>query len=167
MTAFEVLFRVKHAGALLELSERHPSMRVYTWCNRVNEVLEVEVGDPSEYREVLDEVGRVATIVGESGEGGFHVIESTCFCTPQNSIGMNVEDLPVLLVSPEVMKGGWEHYRLVFFRHEDFAEVVRRLEVKGFTVEVLEKAESGARSRVAFLRPTPSFRRSLGSRWTP
>jgi predicted DNA binding protein len=54
---------------------------------------------------------------------------------------MNVEDLPVLLVSPEVMKGDWEHYRLVFFRHEDFAEVVCRLEAGGFTVEVLEKAE--------------------------
>lgn len=42
MTSFEVLFRVKHRGALLELSERHPSMRVYMGCNRVNEVLEVE-----------------------------------------------------------------------------------------------------------------------------
>lgn len=141
MTTFEVLFRVKHGGALLELSGRHPSMRVYTWCNRVNEVLEVEVGDPSEYGEVLEEVGRVATVVGESGGGGIHLIESTCFCTPQNSVGMNVEDLPVLVVSPEVMVGGWDHYRLVFFRHEDFAEVVRRLEGRGFTVEVLGKAE--------------------------
>ena len=141
MTAFEVLFRVKHEGALLELSERHPSMRVYTWCNRVNEVLEVEVGDPSEYGEVLKEVGKIATIVGESEGGGIHLIESTCFCTPENSVGMNVEDLPVLVVSPEVMRGGWEYYRLVLFRHEDFAEVVRRLEGRDFTVEVLEKVE--------------------------
>jgi predicted DNA binding protein len=141
MTAFEVLFRVKHGGALLKLSERHPNIRVYTWCNRVNEVLEVEVSDLSEYGEVLKEVSRVATVIGESGDGGIHVIESTCFCTPQNSVGMNVEDLPVLVVSPEVMKGGWEHYRLVFFRHEDFTEVVRRLDGRGFTIEVLEKSE--------------------------
>jgi predicted DNA binding protein len=60
VTTFEVLFRVKHKGALLELSERHPSMRVYTWCNRVNEVLEVEVDDPSDYRKVLEEVRHVA-----------------------------------------------------------------------------------------------------------
>lgn len=116
-------------------------MRVYTWCNRVNEVLEVEVGDPSEYGEVLKEVGKIATIVGESEGGGIHLIESTCFCTPENSVGMNVEDLPVLVVSPEVMRGGWEYYRLVLFRHEDFAEVVRRLEGRDFTVEVLEKVE--------------------------
>jgi len=107
----------------------------------VNEVLEVEVGDPSEYGEVLKEVGKIATIVGESEGGGIHLIESTCFCTPENSVGMNVEDLPVLVVSPEVMRGGWEYYRLVLFRHEDFAEVVRRLEGRDFTVEVLEKAE--------------------------
>lgn len=107
----------------------------------MNEVLEVEVGDPSEYGEVLKEVGKIATIVGESEGGGIHLIESTCFCTPENSVGMNVEDLPVLVVSPEVMRGGWEYYRLVLFRHEDFAEVVRRLEGRDFTVEVLEKAE--------------------------
>ena len=107
----------------------------------MNEVLEVEVGDPSEYGEVLKEVGKIATIVGESEGGGIHLIESTCFCTPENSVGMNVEDLPVLVVSPEVMRGGWEYYRLVLFRHEDFAEVVRRLEGRDFTVEVLEKVE--------------------------
>ena len=107
----------------------------------MNEVLEVEVGDPSEYGEVLKEVGKIATIVGESEGSGIHLIESTCFCTPENSVGMNVEDLPVLVVSPEVMRGGWEYYRLVLFRHEDFAEVVRRLEGRDFTVEVLEKAE--------------------------
>ncbi len=27
-------------GALLALSERRPSMRVYTWCNRINEIIE-------------------------------------------------------------------------------------------------------------------------------
>ena len=107
----------------------------------MNEVLEVEVGDPSEYGEVLKEVGKIATIVGESEGSGIHLIESTCFCTPENSVGMNVEDLPVLVVSPEVMRGGWEYYRLVLFRHEDFAEVVRRLEGRDFTVEVLEKVE--------------------------
>ena len=107
----------------------------------MNEVLEVEVGDPSEYGEVLKEVGKIATIVGESEGSGIHLIESTCFCTPENSVGMNVEDLPVLVVSPEVMRGGWEYYRLVLFRHEDFAEVVRRLEGRDFTVEVLETVE--------------------------
>ncbi|MCX6648323.1 MAG: helix-turn-helix domain-containing protein [Candidatus Bathyarchaeota archaeon] len=141
MTSFEVLFRARHRGALLELSERHPSMRVYTWCNRVNEVLEVEVEELSDYGAVLAEVGKMANVVGESEGGGIHLIESTCFCTPDNSVSMNVEDLPVLMVSPEVMHGGWEYYRLILFRHEDFAEVVRRLEERGWSVEVLEKSE--------------------------
>ncbi len=147
MTVFEVLCRVKHRGNLLSLSERHPSMRVYTWCNRVNEILEVEVGDPGEYGEARRELAKVATIVGESEEGGIHLIESTCFCTKDNSVGLNIEDLPVLMVQPEVMRGGWEYYRLILFRHEDFAEVMRRLETRGFTVEVLKK--SGVRGSLA------------------
>jgi hypothetical protein len=36
---------------------------------------------------------------------------------------------------------GWEYYRLILFRHEDFAEVVRWLEGRGWGVEVLEKSE--------------------------
>ena len=77
MTTFEVLFKVKHKGFLLALSERHPSLRIYTWCNRVNEVFEVEVGDPSEYEEVRGELEKMAEIVGESGGGGIRLIEST------------------------------------------------------------------------------------------
>jgi predicted DNA binding protein len=45
------------------------------------------------------------------------------------------------MVQPEVIKGGWEYYRLILFRHEDFAEVMSRLERKGFKVDVLRKAE--------------------------
>ena len=141
MTTFEVLLRLKHRGGLLAISERHPTMRIYTWCNRVNEVLEVEVGDPSAYEEARRQLAAMATIVGESGGDSIRLIESTCFCTPENSVGMNVEDLPVLVVSPEVMTGGWDYYRIILFRHEDFAEVLRRLESRGFTVEVLRKVE--------------------------
>lgn len=141
MAITEVLMKVRHAWALLALSGRHPSMRVYTWCNRVNEVIEVEVDDPSEYGEARRELAKVANIVGESEGGGIHLIESTCYCTKDNSVSMNVEDLPVLMVQPEVIRGGWEYYRLILFRHEDFAEVISRLEARNFTVEVLRKAE--------------------------
>jgi predicted DNA binding protein len=126
---------------MLALSEKHPSLKIFTWCNRVNEVLEVEVGDPSEYDEVRWELARQAKILGESGGGEIRLIESTCYCTPYNSVSMNVDDLPILVVSPDVVFGGWSHYRIILFRHEDFAEVIRRLEAKEFTVEVLRKTE--------------------------
>jgi predicted DNA binding protein len=141
VTTFEVLLRVKYKSALLALSERHPSLKIYTWCNRVNEVLEVEVGDPSEYDEVRWELAKQTKIIDESGGGEIRIIESTCYCTPYNSVSMNVDDLPVLVVTPDVVFGGWSHYRIILFRHEDFAEVIRRLEAREFTVEVLRKAE--------------------------
>ncbi len=133
--------RVRHESPLLDLTEKHTSMRVYNWCNRINEITEVEVDNPSEYEEVRLELGRLTKIIGESTGGGIHIIESTCFCTKKNSIGVNVEDLPILIVQPEVMRGGWDYYRLVLFRHEDFAEVISRLDAQGFEVEVLRKAE--------------------------
>jgi hypothetical protein len=49
MTAYETLFRIKHDGAFIKLSERHPSMHIYTWCNKVNEVMEVIVDESEEY----------------------------------------------------------------------------------------------------------------------
>jgi predicted DNA binding protein len=141
MTATEVLLKARHESALLDLTALHPSMRIYTWCNRVNEITEVEVSDPMEYEEVRRELGRAATILGESGEGGIHIVENTCFCNKRNSVAVNIEDLPILMVQPEVMRRGWDYYRLILFRHEDFAEVVSRLEFQGFTVDVLKKTE--------------------------
>jgi predicted DNA binding protein len=141
VTTYEVLFRVKYKSALLALSERHPSLKIYTWCNRVNEVIEIEVGDPSEYDEVRWELAKQTKILEESGGGEIRIIESTCYCTPYNSVSMNVDDLPILVVSPDVVVGGWSYYRVILFRHEDFAEVIRRLEAREFTVEVLRKAE--------------------------
>jgi predicted DNA binding protein len=141
VTTYEVLFRVKYKSTLLALSERHPSLKIYTWCNRVNEVIEIEVGDPSEYDEVRWELAKQTKILEESGGGEIRIIESTCYCTPYNSVSMNVDDLPILVVSPDVVVGGWSYYRVILFRHEDFAEVIRRLEAREFTVEVLRKAE--------------------------
>jgi predicted DNA binding protein len=141
VTTYEVLLRVKYNSALLALSERHPSLKIYTWCNRVNEVIEVEVGDPSEYDEVRWELAKQTKILEESGGGEIRIIESTCYCTPYNSVSMNVDDLPVLVVSPDIVVSGWSHYRIILFRHEDFAEVIHRLEAREFTVEVLRKAE--------------------------
>jgi len=141
VTTHEVLFRVKHKGTLLTLSEKHPSLKIYTWCNKINEFMEVEVGDASEYEEVKWELAKVTKILGESGSGEIRIIESNCYCTPYNSVEMNVEDLPILVVAPEIITGGWDYYRIILFRHEDFAEVIRRLEAKEFTVEVLRKME--------------------------
>lgn len=141
MPVFEVFCRAKHKGSLLFLSSKHPSMRVLVWCNRENDVIEVKVDDPSEYNTVKRELMKFATIIGESESNDIHLIESTCFCTLDNSLGMNIEDLPLLLVQPDVIKGGWVYIRLLLFRHEDFAEVMRRLEARGFIVEVLRKGE--------------------------
>jgi hypothetical protein len=140
MTAFETLLRIRHDCPFIRISERHASMRMYTWCNRVHEVMEVVVDEPGEYEAVLGEVSKLATVLDESSDGGkAHLITSTCFCTPYNSVGMNIEDLDILDVSPVVLSGGWEYYRVIAFRHEDLAKMLERLEARGFTVEVLRK----------------------------
>ncbi len=142
MTAFEALFRVKHDCPFIDLTEAHPGLRIYSWCNRVHEVYEVIVDDPAEYGEVLSKLSALATVVDEQGDGAeVHLVTSNCFCTPENSVTLNIEDLDILEVPPVVHDRGWEYYRVVAFRHEDLAEMIRRLEMRGFTLEMVSKAE--------------------------
>ena len=158
MTACETLLRIKHDGAFIKLSEQHPSMHIYTWCNKVNEVMEVNVDESEEYGEVLGEVSRLATVVDESNGGGSaHFIVSTCFCTPFNSVEMNIEDLQILNVSPVVLHGGWEHFRMIVFRHEDLSEMIDRLVARGFSLEIMAKSEFKGSLASSFLATEALF----------
>jgi len=142
MTAFEALFRVRHDCPFIRLTEEHPGLRMYSWCNRVHEVYEVIVDDPAEYEKVVKELSGLATVIEEQGDSAeVHIVTSTCFCTPNNSVTMNIEDLDILHVSPVVHDRGWEYYRVVAFRHEDLTKMIRRLEERGFTLEIVRKTE--------------------------
>ena len=140
MTIFEALFRVRHDCPFIDLTSRYPSLKIYGWCNKVHEVLEVIVGSPKEYEAVLGEVEKLADVLDESPDRQeARLITSTCFCTPENSVDLNIGDLNIIEIQPTVNEGGWEYYRVIAFKHEDLATLIERLQGRGFELEMLRK----------------------------
>lgn len=140
MVAYEVLFRVKYDSSLIRLSEHYPSIRIYTWCNRIHEVMEVFVEEQSEYKKVFETLSKLAEIIEESSDTQrAHFITSMCYCNLNNSVTMNIEDLNVLQISPVILEDGWEYHRVVVFRHDDVAKMIDGLQKRGFTLEMLKK----------------------------
>jgi len=140
MPLFEIVFKAMHDCPFGNISRRFPSSKMYVWCNREHEVIEVVVTRRVEYSAVMNELAGIGGMVnGSSGSGKAHLISRKCFCTKDNSIGKNIDALDLLHVSPVIYERGWEYYRIIAFRHEDLRKLLLRLEQMSVTVEILRK----------------------------
>jgi len=140
MTLFEVTFRVKHDCPFGNLSRKFPSMKMFVWCNRKHEVLEMIVGKPSDYEEVKKDVQKRGGIIGEASDRSkVHLITKNCGCTLDNSVSKNIDAYNLLHILPVIYKAGWEYYKVVAFKHNDVKRLLNRLDERGFQVEVLRK----------------------------
>jgi predicted DNA binding protein len=68
------------------------------------------------------------------------VITQNCICTKDTTVHDNIQELEILNLMPIYCEGGYEHYRLIAFRHEALSELFDRLQARGFQVEVEEQA---------------------------
>jgi predicted DNA binding protein len=139
---FEVVFKAAHDGFYSNLSRRFPSFRKFFWCNYSNDIIEILVDDTEEYRLVMDEVAKYkpSGIIEESiDQMKFHLVVKNCTCTDENTVGKYMGSLDVLHVFPVITEKGWEYHRVLFFKHEDFEELVQRLTENGFIIEILRK----------------------------
>jgi predicted DNA binding protein len=139
---FEVVFKSAYDGFYSNLSRRFPSFRKFFWCNYSNDIIEILVDDPEEYRLVMDEVAKYkpSGIIEESlDQMKFHLVVKNCTCTDENTVGKYMGSLDVLHVFPVITEKGWEYHRVLFFKHEDFEELVQRLTENGFIIEILRK----------------------------
>ena len=140
MTLFEVVFKVTHDCPFGNISRRFPSLKMFVWCNREHEVVEVIVEKLEEYSVVMEEISKIGGIIEEASDRHkVHLITKRCFCTMENSVGKNIDAFNLLHVSPVIYKQGWEYYRAIAFRHEDLKRLLQRLEEKGFVFEILRK----------------------------
>jgi len=140
MPMSEVIFRVTHDCPFGNISRKFPSLKMFVWCNREYEVIEVIVEKPEEYLAVMDELSKIGGIVDESSDRDrVHIVTKRCFCTSENSVGKNIDALDLLHVSPVVYERGWEYFRVIAFRHEDLKKLLQRLEEMAYGVEVLRR----------------------------
>jgi len=140
MTLFEVVFKVTHDCPFCAISRKFPSLRMFVWCNREYEVIELITEKQEEYSAITREFSRIAGIVEESSDcGNVHLITKTCSCTAENSVGKVIDSFDLLEVSPSVYEKGWEYYRVIAFRHKDVKELLDEFEKRGFAHQILRK----------------------------
>lgn len=140
MPTLEVLFRVQYECPFLEMSERNPNLSLYTWCNGTYDIMELNTKTEGEYESVMEEIRKSGKIMEEIRRSSTtHLIVAKCFCTSLNSVPINVNDLKVIVVPPDITQNGWTYYRTIVFGQEDFAAIVDRLTERGFRLEVLKK----------------------------
>lgn len=140
MTLTEIVLRVTHDCPFGNISRKFASLKMFVWCNREHEVIEVVLNNQKDYSAVVKELSKIGAIVDESPQNRrVQLISRKCLCTLQNSVGRNIDALNLLHVLPTMYESGWEYYRMIAFRHEDFQELLQRLERMVFAVEVLRK----------------------------
>lgn len=142
MPLSEVVLKVTHDCPFGNISRKFPSLRMFTWCNREHEIIEVIVEKQEEYSAVMEELSKIekmGLVTASSDRHKAHIITKTCSCTEDNSVVRNIDAFDLLHVSPVVYDQGWEYYRLITFRHEDLRKLMQRLEEKGFVFDVVRK----------------------------
>ena len=142
MTLFEVAFKVTHDCPFCDISKKYPRLKMFNWCNREHDVIELIVDKPDEYCLVIDEISRIEGMVEKSSDlHDAHFFVKKCFCKSEDSVTRIIDEFDLLQISPIVYRHGWEYYRVIAFKHEDLKGLMQRFEEKGLKFEILRKVD--------------------------
>ncbi len=143
MTLFEVALKVAVRDSFLaDLTRRFPSMSVFIWCNRENDVFEVVVRNPDDYPLVMDEIRAhpfMGLIEEISDDRRLYLNVRECNCMKEDTIVRHIGELDILNIFPNMVENGWAYHRLILFRHKDFEELLRRFDDWGWVYKILRK----------------------------
>ena len=142
MTLFEVTFKVSHDCPFCNISKKYPRLKMFNWCNREHDVIEIVVDRPDEYSTVIDEMSRIQGMVDKSSDlHNAHFFVKKCFCKAEDSVTRIIDEFDLLQISPIVYRHGWEYYRVIAFKHKDLKGLMQRFEEKGLKSEILRKVD--------------------------
>jgi len=145
MSLFEVVFKARHKCEFGNLSRRLPSAKIFVWCNRKHEVIEIVLSDSSEYKFVREALRKLVGILDETfNEDNVCFVTKKCNCTVRNSIAANLEANKLLHLMPVVYEAGWEHYHAIAFRHRDFRRFMEAAERLHAEIVLLRKSALSA-----------------------
>jgi len=142
MTLFEVVLKVTYNSFFIDLSRRFPSAKIFIWCNRETDVLEVIVKNPEDFPLVVEEIRAnpsLGILEETSDDRRLYLNVNECHCMRGDTIVRHIGTLDVLNIFPNMIENGWVYHRLIMFRHEDFEELLRRLEKWGWVFKILRK----------------------------
>jgi predicted DNA binding protein len=142
MTLFEVTFKVSHDCPFCNISKKYPRLKMFNWCNREHDVIEIVVDKPDEYSTVIDEMSRIRGMVDKSSDlHNAHFFVKKCFCKAEDSVTRIIDEFDLLQISPIVYRHGWEYYRVIAFKHKDLKGLMQRFEEKALKFEILRKVD--------------------------
>ncbi len=134
-------FRVSHDCPISNMSRRYPSVKMFEWSNREQQVLEFIVENQEDYEMILEEIMKIDVKTDVVSDGRkVHLITRARSCTAGvETVTETIDELDLLEVYPVIYDGGWEYYRVVSFKSEEFGKLLRKLRASGFEVEVLKR----------------------------
>ncbi len=141
MPATEIQIKARTNSPIHRLTEKYPSLRIWMWCNFVQDVYEMESDSPEEFRDAVAEFRSIYNVLDETEiSTNIRLITQNCVCSRETTVHDNIQELEILNLMPIFYARGYEYYRLIAFRHEALAELFDRLTEQGFQIEVQEKA---------------------------
>ncbi|MGD9395509.1 MAG: helix-turn-helix domain-containing protein [Candidatus Thorarchaeota archaeon] len=140
MPLFEVVFRARYENPLSEITRDHPSVKIFQWCNDKHDIMELIMQKRDAYDQIRSDMTKVVEIIDEIHNGAnTHVITRMCACGGPGTVQNYLGDPSLLLIPPIAYENGWEHLRLIAFRHENVKKLMTKLRDDGFEVEILRK----------------------------
>jgi predicted DNA binding protein len=142
---FEVTFGVQHDCPYTRFTVKHPEVRMTEWCNNRIHVMEVDVPDIETFTRIDPDLKEL--LLWKGGRvlkknflaGNLQLIVKSCRCSKiRPSVTEIVERNSCLSIPPEVYYGGWEEYRVLGFRENDYKKMFQQLEQIG-QVRIIEK----------------------------
>jgi predicted DNA binding protein len=140
MPLFEVVFRARYQNPFGLITKDHPSAKIFQWCNDEYDIMELVLQKQEDYGEIREDFTKSVEIIDEIHNGGnTHVITRMCACGGPGTVQHYLNDPTLLLIPPIAYEEGWEHLRLIAFKHENVKKLLARLKEDGFEVEILRK----------------------------
>ena len=141
MPATEIQIKATVENPIHGLTERYPSLKIWMWCNYVQDVYEFVSDDPKELRGAVEEFRDIYQVLDETEiSSNVRMITQNCVCSKETTVHDNIQELEILNLMPIFYSRGHEYYRLIAFKHEALTELFDRLMELEFKIEVLEKA---------------------------
>ena len=140
MPLFEVVFRARYQNPFGLITRDHPSAKIFQWCNDEYDIMELVLQKQEDYGEIREDFTKSVEIIDEIHNGGnTHVITRMCACGGPGTVQHYLNDPTLLLIPPIAYEEGWEHLRLIAFKHENVKKLLAKLKEDGFEVEILRK----------------------------
>ncbi len=143
------------------------------WCNNQIHVMEVDCPDIETFTRIEPDLKELLLWKGGKVlkknflEGNLQLIVKTCRCS---KVSPNVTDViernSGLLMHPEVYYGGWEEYRVVGFRDNDYKRMFEELSQLGPLQIMQKKVIQEKRMRDAFVLSVSSVFSELTDKQT-